>query len=161
MMDARGEPLPRRVGEPPRTTEEDPHRQLTQNAPYHLQEALISRARLLPQTIVCPSLISAPGARGFVLDVPSPASNKGFIIGHEFAHLHPPDDGSLHMVMPTEYVKSVLSAGWGALHPVALAGIIPLNTIMVFGPRDDDELEVVWRLLVTSHEYAWAEAAGL
>jgi hypothetical protein len=161
MMDARGDELPPRQGEPPKTTDRDPHRQLTQNAPVHLQDELISRARMLPQTIIRPSLISAPGARAFVLDVVSPASNKGFIIGHEFAHLHPPDDGSLHMVMPAEYVKSVVLAGWGALHPVAMSGLIPLNTIMVFGPRDDDELEVVWRLLVTSHEYAWAEAAGL
>lgn len=161
MMDPRGDPLPDRKGEPPRTTDGDPHRQLTQNAPLRLQEELVARGRMLPQTIICPSLISAPGARAFVLDVHSPASTKGFIIGHEFAHLHPPEDGSIHMVMPTENVKTVLTAGWGELHPVGLAGLIPLNTIMVYGPRDDEELEVVWRLLVTSHEYAWAEATGL
>jgi hypothetical protein len=159
MMDPRG-PIPRRAGKPPKTTEADPHRQLTQIAPLHLQEELVDRGRLLPETIVCPSLISAAGARAFVLDLASPASTRGFMIGHEFAHIHPPDDGSLHMVMPPEFVKTVFRAGWGIPHPVAMAGLIPLNTIMVYGPRNVGELEIVWRLLVASHEYAWAAAAG-
>jgi hypothetical protein len=64
------------------------------------------------------------------------------------------------MVIPPEYVMTVFRAGWGMLHPVAAAGLIPMNTIMVYGPRDEEELEVVWGLLVASHEYAWASASG-
>ena len=152
--------LPPRTGDPPETTRADPHRQLTQNAPPELQDELVARAATLPLTVVCPSIISLPGARAFALDVASPASTKGFIIAREFAHIHPPDDGSLHMVVPPERVKEIITSGWGEPHPVALAGLIPINTVMVFGPRDDAELEVTWTLLQASHGYAIACSIG-
>ncbi|MDQ4149433.1 MAG: DUF5519 family protein [Actinomycetota bacterium] len=114
----------------------------------------------MPLTIVCPSLISLPGARAFALDVASPASTKAFMIAREFAHIHPPDDGSLHMVVPPERVKEILTSGWGEPHPVALAGLIPINTVMIYGPRDEAELEVAWTLLQMSHQYALTCAIG-
>ena len=64
------------------------------------------------------------------------------------------------MVVPPERVKEILTSGWGEPHPVALAGLIPINTVMVYGPRDDEELEVVWRLVQASHGYAMACAIG-
>jgi phospholipase/carboxylesterase len=111
-------------------------------------------------TVVCPSLISVPGARAFALDIASPASTKAFMIAREFAHIHPPEDGSLHMIVPPERVREILSSGWGEPHVVALAGLIPMNTVMIYGPRDEAELEVVWKVLQASHEYAIAAAIG-
>ena len=37
---------------------------------------------------------------------------------------------------------------------MAVRGIIPMNVVMVYGPRDRDELEVVKRLISVSHAFA-------
>lgn len=100
-IDPRRQWLPARTGGRPRTTPDDPHRQLTQIAPENLQEELVARGAGLAGTFVCPSLISVPGSRAFVLDhtVRAPVSAV-FMVAREFAHIHPPFDGSLHMVIP-------------------------------------------------------------
>lgn len=155
--DPRREWLPHRVGPRPRTTPDDPHRQLTQIAPEEIQEELVARAASLPGTFVCPSLISLPGSRGFALDDTSPLPTvEAFLIQREFAHIHPPYDGSLHMVIPAELVLQVADRGWGETHPVARMGLIPPTTMMVYGPRDRGELDVVWHLLQSS----WSQARG-
>lgn len=153
--DPRREWLPYRRGERPRTTPDDPHRQLTQNAPLELQEELVARGRTLPGVFVAPSMISLPGAQGFVLrrDAPT-APYDVFMNAREFAHVHQPSDGSLHMVMPPRLVRQVLERGWGEPHPVAEMGLIPPSTMMIYGPRDREELETVWTLLQASCAYA-------
>ena len=153
----RREWLPFRPGDPPRTTPDDPHRQLTQIAPVEMQEALVERGRLLSGTFVAPSLISMPGSRGFVLDdsTPTPVSEV-FMIGREYAHIHPSYDGSLHMIVPPHLVRQVVERGWGEQHPVARMGLIPMNTLMVYGPRDPGELDLVFMLLKAS----WSNARG-
>lgn len=159
--DPRREWLPRRTGERPRTTPDDPHRQLTQIAPVPLQEQVVELGREMPGTFVCPSLISMPGARAFVLDdsTPTPVSEV-FMIAREFAHIHPPHDGSLHMVLPPHIVRQVLERGWGEQHPVARMGLIPQTTLMVYGPRDESELRVVMTLLRAAWSYARGELTG-
>lgn len=156
--DPRREWLPNRAGDRPRTTPDDPHRQLTQIAPVDLQEQVVARGRKMPGTYVCPSLISLPGSRAFVLDdsTPTPAF-QAFMIAREFAHIHPPVDGSLHMVLPPHIVRQVVERGWAEQHPVAKLGLIPPTTLMVYGPRDEGELEVVMTLLAASWSYARGE----
>lgn len=155
--DPRREWLPHRIGPRPRTTPDDPHRQLTQIAPVAMQEELVARVASLPGTFVCPSLISLPGARGFALDDSTPLPvDEAFLVQREFAHIHPPHDGSLHMVIPPELVLQVSERGWGEQHPVARMGLIPPTTMMIYGPRDRAELDVVWHLL----QVCWSRARG-
>ena len=147
--------LSARPGPRPRTTPTNPHVQLDQNAPLELQELLFERARALPGVRVEPSMISVPGASAFVLvEEAAGGPLEAFMIGREFAHLHPPTDGSLHMMLPLELAEAVDSHGWGELHPVARMGVIPWTAMMVYGPRDEGELEVVWELLRASHAFA-------
>lgn len=147
--------LSARPGPRPRTTPTNPHVQLDGNAPLELQELLFEKARTLPGVRVEPSMISVPGARAFVLgDEAAGGPPEAFMIGREFAHLHPPTDGSLHMMLPLDLAEAVDSCGWGELHPVARMGVIPRTAMMVYGPRDDGELEVVWELLRASHAFA-------
>jgi len=74
----------------------------------------------------------------------------------EFAHLHPPSDGSLHMTLAPEIVEKVIDRGWAELHPLAGRHGLPANIVMVYGPRDEDELAVVAELLRASHSFATA-----
>src|SRR4051812_11977893 len=97
-----------RAGPKPETTTRNPHTQLTQNAPADLQERVYAFATALEGVVVGRSLVSVPGARAFHL----PGGRGGFMVEHEFAHLHPASDGSLHMSLPPAVVEEAIAGGW-------------------------------------------------
>jgi hypothetical protein len=140
--------LPIRSGPPPETIGPAPHSQVSQQAPPELQRELATRALALPGVRGTGSLVSVPGALAFVLDEESAGGpREAFQAGREFAHLHPSYDGSLHMTLPADVARETYEKGWGEPHPYS-------GTPLVFGPRDSDELEVVWRLLLESYRFA-------
>jgi hypothetical protein len=145
--------LPQRSGPKPDTTRPSrehpqPHQQISQIAPLQMQEQLFMRAQSLAGVSVGKSLVSVPGARAFHLDeVLARGPNGAFQRGREFAHLHPAHDGSLHMTLPPDMYHQVLAKGWGEPHPVS-------GTMMIWGPRNEEELDVVWNLVRASYEYA-------
>jgi phospholipase/carboxylesterase len=143
-----------RQGPRPRATRTNPHTQLDQNAPPALQERVFAYARGLPSVAVGPSLVSVPGARAFHLPACRQPAPGGFMIEREFAHLHPPADGSLHLALPPEVVDRVIENGWAERHPLAGHYGLPTNIVMVYGPRDEPELEVVVALVQASHAHA-------
>ena len=85
---------------------------------------------------------------------------NAFMVGREFCHLHPPSDGSLHLNLPLEVARAAIDKGWAENHPIALRGLIPMNVVMVYGPRDRDELEVVQWLISASHGFAHPGETG-
>lgn len=149
-----------RRGERPQTHKAMPHQQMSQNAPSHLQEALFERARVLPGVQVGPSRVSVPGARAFLLDAEhAQGPPNAFMVGAEFAHLHPSYDGSLHLVLPREMAQVVIDKGWGEPHPMAAFMADGATTpLMVYGPQDEEEMEVVWSILRTSYTLARGKA---
>jgi hypothetical protein len=148
--------LPPRRGNRPRTGAMMPHQQLDQNAPVELQELLFERIRRLPGVKIAPSGVSVPGARAFILDGPGKQSGA-FMVGGEFAHLHPHYDGSLHLMLPQADASDVTAKGWGELHPAARMGLIEGAALMIYGPRDESELEVVFRIVQASYRFASGE----
>jgi phospholipase/carboxylesterase len=151
------EELPARNGPKPRTSATNPHMQLDQSASADLVAQLAERAFSLSGVRERPSLISVPGARALWLDETEPVGPpEAFLIGREFAHIHPLPDGSLHMSLPAEWVTEAVDKGWAEPHPLARSGYIPANVVMVYGPRDQAELDVVMLLLRSSHEGARA-----
>ena len=146
-MDGRN-PLPTRTGPPPETIGPRPHAQVTQQSPPALHQELATRALALDGVHGADSLVSVPGALAFVLD-PQHAGGppEAFQAGREFAHLHPAEDGSLHMTLPPDLAAEAYEKGWGEPHPYS-------GTPLVFGPRDEEELEVVWGLLQASYAFA-------
>jgi hypothetical protein len=145
-----------RVGDRPRATPTNPHTQLSQQ-PDDLQwvEELTRRVFDLPGVVEEPSRISVPGARALVL-APGEAAGppEAFLIGREFAHLHPAPDHSLHAMLPTETVTEAVAAGWAEPHPVALRGLIPATAVMLYAPRDEAEMDVIESLVRASHAFA-------
>ncbi|MEA2398951.1 MAG: hypothetical protein QOK25_2507 [Thermoleophilaceae bacterium] len=148
--------LPPRPGPRPRTTPTNPHTQLDQQpGEPRLQEELARRVFALPGVEEEPSGISVPGARALVLAADQPAGPpEAFLIGREFAHLHPTPDHSAHAMLPLDVANEAIEAGWAEPHPVARMGLIPPNAVMLYAPRDDDELDVVERLIRASHAFA-------
>ncbi len=146
-----------RVGPKPETTTPKraepptPHSQISQNAPREWQEALFERIRALPGVSVGKSLVSVPGARAFHLDdALARGPEDAFQRGREFAHIHPTHDGSLHVALPDNVYNEVLARGWGEPHPIS-------GTMMVFGSRNAEELEIVFGIVRASYDYARGE----
>jgi Family of unknown function (DUF5519) len=148
--------LPPRRGAPPRTTPTNPHTQLDQQPDDpELVAELARRAFALPGVVEQPSRVSVPGARALVLADGEPAGPpEAFLVGREFAHLHPAPDHSLHAMLPPDVAEAAIEAGWAEVHPVARLGLIPPTAVMLFAPRDTEELDVIARLVEASHAYA-------
>jgi hypothetical protein len=63
-------------------------------------------------------------------------------------------DGSLHAMLPLDWVDASVHAGWTEPHPVVALGQAPPTAVMVYAPRDEHELAVVESLLRVSYAYA-------
>lgn len=149
-----------RGGPRPRTTSTNPHTQLDQTAPGDLQERVFALASSLAGVVVGPSAVSVPGARAFHLPAGTHEPEGAFMVEREFAHIHPPSDGSLHMVLPPDVVDRVIENGWAERHPLAGRYDLPANIVMVYGPRDEDEAGVVEDLVRASHAFATTSPAA-
>ena len=64
----------------------------------------------------------------------------------EIAHVHP-SDGSMHMIFGAADARRVIEAGWGECHPLAGRRGLPESYILVYPPRDENELEMTQHLL--------------
>ena len=147
--------LPERAGQRPRTTPTNPHTQLEQNPQPEMVEELAWRVFAFPGVEERPSAISVPGARALWLRDKLPAGpREAFMIGREFAHIHPLPDDSLHAALPPEVADEAISKGWAEQHPVARLGYIPQNVVMIYAPRDAQEVEVVAGLVIGAYRYA-------
>ena len=118
-------------------------------------DELAQRVFALPGVEERPSAISMPGARALWLreDLPT-GPQEAFMIGREFAHIHPVPDASLHAALPPEVAQEAISKGWAEKHPVARMGYIPQNVVMIYAPSDWQEIEVVAELVVEAYRYA-------
>jgi len=143
--------LPERSGPAPRIMGPAPHGQVSQIPPIMQQEQLWERMRALPFVYMAPTLVSVSHARSvFLPEGIGSGPESAFQKGREFAHIHPHSDGSLHLTLPERYKDEVEASGWGVRHPVQ-------NSILVYGPRDAPELEIVWGLVQSSYRYALGE----
>lgn len=150
--------LPPRRGTPPVTTSVNPHRQLTQNAPLRMYKQLAERIFALHDIEEGPSLVSVPGARALWLTKePRRVEPLAFMAEREFAHLHPPDDGSLHLTLPPRWREEALAKGWAEPHLAGMVALMPSSDVMVYGPRDEQELDVVYNLVLLSYQFAKGE----
>lgn len=151
--------FPRREGPKPDTTNWEPHQQINQHAAPEIWDELHRRCfSLLPNVREIESKISVPGASALWLDESVAAGPKeAFIIEREFAHIHPSPDASLHLHLPLELAIYAISGGWAEIHTVAWLGLATAGTVMLFAPRDEEELETIWSLVQESYRFALGE----
>ena len=158
--------LPPRRGSRPATTQTNPHLQIDQQpTDPSIRDELTRRVWGLAHVREEPSGISVPGARALVLEESSRGVGppEAFMVGREFAHLHPDPDMSLHVMLPVDVAREVMDAGWGEPHVMVSKGFAPPTAVMLYAPRDRTELEIVHRLVCLSHGFAtgaWGEAAS-
>lgn len=152
--------LPHRAGSPPRVAWDIPQQQLSQSAPAELQERLFERVAALPGVHHGDSHISVPGARAFTLPEGT-GPDDAYLVPQvrEFAHLHPSYDGSLHLALPSTQAADLVAHGWGVPHPWA-GTRLSAGFVMLFGPRDEAELEVAAGVVAAAHAHASTPSTG-
>lgn len=151
--------LPPREGPRPLTTPSNPHTQLDQQPAAadaeRLRRALAILIFAWPDVEERPSAISVPGARALWLaDSAACGPREAFLVGREFAHLHPGPDWSLHAALPPALGQEAIDRGWAEIHPMARIGLIPSTVVMIYAPRDDREVEIVGGLIRAAHACA-------
>lgn len=104
------------------------------------------------------SFRAPPGSVGFYLDAAACCDDRNaFLLGDEFAHVHLEDDCSLHVILPEPLRGTAIAAGWAEPHPLAGQPTVSPGTVMLYAPRDAEEVEVLAALVKAS----WANARGL
>ena len=144
-----------RLGDRPRTSTEVPHRQLNQHATPRLWNALAEAVFALPGVVEGQSFVGTSSSRAvFLEDLLEPRSANTSLAPIterlEPVHLHGIEDTSLHLCLPADRAHEVCIFGWGEPHRF---GRRPTD-IMVYGPRDLEEVEVVLGLVRESLAFA-------
>lgn len=147
--------LPGRPGVRPKTSASGPHRQLSQQSRPgtwgHTASAIFGLAGVVEgHSSVCP-----PASRAVLLEglptVRDPETSLAPVGDPlEPIHLHGVFDTSLHLCLPVERAREVCALGWGEPHRYAGHG----TEIMIYGPRDRDELLVLVQLVGESIAFA-------
>lgn len=73
----------------------------------------------------------------------------------EIAHMHG-SDGSMHLNLAPRDAKLVLERGWGQRHPIA-GTILYLGDVMVYAPRNEEELEVSQKITRAAAKFMLGE----
>ena len=76
---------------------------------------------------------------------------EGIFRGREFAHQHP--DGSLHASLPPDRAADAIAAGWAVAHPSAQFHERLRGFVMLFTPRNAEEMEVIFNLIVDGYNF--------
>ena len=144
--------LPQRSGPPVETTPGVPHVQINVEPVPELADELLRRAVLLPGLEIRPTVIGMFGTKGFwLLEDVSLARPEAIHSGREFAHLHP--DGSLHASLPPKRAYEAVAAGWAVRHPSAQYHERLEGFVMLFTPRNTEELDVIFGLVVNGYNF--------
>jgi len=147
--------VPPRTGPRPRTASALPHIQLEQWPPAGIIEQLVERSLALPHILPKQSRMASPESIALCLpDRLAAGPHDAFIDAHEFCHLHPLPEGSIHLMLPLEVRESAVRMGWAEPHPAARIGIMPEALVMLYAPRNSRELAVVIKLISSSYQFA-------
>lgn len=104
------------------------------------------------------SHVSLPESQALFLDGdPAIPCTRAFI-AKEWAHIHGETDGSSHLVLSDADAATAIKAGWAERH--LLAGQkVPTGLVMVYAPRNNEEIDIVIEILKASYKYARGDLA--
>lgn len=111
------------------------------------------------------SLVSLPDSLALYLDGDASIPCARPFIGKEWAHVHGVTDGSLHLGLSEADASAVIAAGWGERHLLAGKTFgsmnVPAGLVMVYGPRNEEEIEIVIEILKASYNWARGDVSPL
>lgn len=148
--------LPERAGQPPRMTPANPQEQMEQfPEDWSVIDQLATYAFKLAAVKEAPTQIAPPGSRALTLEpLHATLEREAFMVDLEFAHIHNPPIGSMHLTLPPVLREAAASKGWVLRHPLAVRGMVSPDVVFAFAPRDAGELAAAQLLLSAAHAYA-------
>lgn len=151
--------IPIRPGQRPRVTGIAPHRQVEQRASdaifEQLKATMTGFAVEQPDHFCCALSAFEKHSMALFSTIAYPHPSRR----SEICHCHRAD-GSLHMTLHPADIKIILEAGWGIRHPLARGDWwwynppVPEGFMMIYAPRDQEELGVVKRIMKAGAWYA-------
>ena len=60
----------------------------------------------------------------------------------------------MHLALPEKVANELIEKGWAEPHPVAKLGLIPSTIIMVYAPRNYEEVDWVVKIIEASYGFA-------
>ena len=146
--------LEKRSGERPLTSNAGPHSQLSDQSSVQIWSALIAECLKYPHVVKGVSSVSSKTSVALLFDdltqITNPASSLSPMEPLEPVHIHGQHDTSLHLCLLLSYAQEVCELGWGEVHQFADYG----TEIMIYGPRNEHELEIVLGLVRESLQFA-------
>jgi phospholipase/carboxylesterase len=128
---------------------------LDQWPPEEIAAELIELSLSLPDVRSKQSRMASPKCHALWLPDRYASGPAGaFIDAHEFCHLHPLPEGSIHLTLPNPLRDRVVQLGWAEQHPLVRAGVMPETLVMVYAPRDREELAISLNLVWNSCRFA-------
>lgn len=146
--------LPERPGDAPQIGSRFPQLQFSDTSPDNVRTTFHGWAfTAFPNVEEQNSRVSVGTTRAMTLeDWMNPAHDDAFMQAdnsREFCHLH--QDGSFHAIVAPEIEAEVLAKNWGVKHPDYDENN---RIILIYAPRDEEDLIVAKRVVTKSFEYA-------
>ena len=150
--------LPVRAGEKPQTGPSMPHLQLSDNSNDETYLALADWLFSLEHVEERPTRVSIPSTRAAWIVESYEGVPPG--LNREFTHIHTkPGPGSQHISLPKEAASEAVAKGWGEYHPID-DQIPDFDLIMVFAPRDIQDLETVKLITMQGYKFVLGQSSG-
>ena len=148
--------LPKRSGPAPDVFNGIPQHQLDQIPSEAEWQALNDIIKQWPGVEKRDSQRAPEGTTGlFLSDADAQkAQDDAFLLDTEFAHHHPLPDGSLHLVLPPSVHQLAIDQNWSVPHPLAGQPTVSKWTVLVFAPRNAEELREVVKLIESAEGFA-------
>jgi hypothetical protein len=146
--------LASRTGTRPDVAVQYPSLQTQDTSPDELRARLIDHGSQLPSVTVARTAMSVPGVALNLDESLAKGKPECFVHRREFAIIR--DEGSTQVNLDPDCGQIVLDRGWAVVHPLAryMAGALPPQSLIVFAPRDEEELATVTMLLDVAYVYA-------
>ncbi|MDC0980419.1 DUF5519 family protein [Bdellovibrionales bacterium] len=146
--------LSERSGEPPEIGQVPPQLQFSDKSPRDIYEKFHNwMFNTFPKVRREPTRISVPTSIAMWLDENEKVGHDDAFMppagGREFTHLHL--DGSIHTVVGSEVENEIILKKWGVRHMYYDRGV---KEVLVYAPRNDEEVELVKKVVIESYEYA-------
>jgi len=153
--------LPERKGDKPNTTSGLPHAQLTDNSSQEMLEELSDWVFTTYKDVHKRGSLFNLDFIGFIIDEKTELNpeweklqNPRDHWGREWGHIHTaPLRGSLHLWLPPTEANKIISKGWGEYHYLVGIGFYKPALVMIFAPRNKEDLEVIKIIINRSYSF--------
>jgi hypothetical protein len=146
--------LPARKGPRPQTSRGPLHIQCNGYGDSRYVNQLVSQVFTWPHVEPSPSLVSPPDTIGIHLaEIAATDEPSAFLTGREFGRvlLGTP---TMYLALPLVCAHWAIVRGWAEPHYLASFGLMPAGAVIVYTPRDEQELRVCDLLFSQSYRFA-------